>query len=373
MERIRIQEEQFRARMLKMQTDHFGKVAADEEKYSRLMKEKEQMKIQVMEEIKQLQEEHVHNQRVVAIQRDQERRNLENEERQLNLAIQDIKTDAKKQRAEKEDSAWRQIDLLSDQNKHALAFEIERGMEAKAKLTMELKRLRDKNVLKDSHLRTLEEKRVNFEDNKQQTLKLKANIEQQDQEILDRENTLVEAKGKILNLKKKIQELEKFKFVLHFKINELKNDIGPRELRIKELNQQCNTMHSELKHYNRVKEKLDLICDHLRMRHEGLTHEIEAHSKELLKQEEVKKMSRDDMQTAIIRLHQIWVLQQTKQNFGSLDATAEYGTRRKLAENKVKCLNEQLRNDQKNFEKENKRILKENVTLIQEINHLKAE
>jgi len=369
-----------------MQTDHFGKVAADEEKYSRLMKEKEQMKIQVMEEIKQLQEEHVHNQRVVAIQRDQERRNLENEERQLNLAIQDIKTDAKKQRAEKEDSAWRQIDLLSDQNKHALAFEIERGMEAKAKLTMELKRLRDKNVLKDSHLRTLEEKRVNFEDNKQQTLKLKANIEQQDQEILDRENTLVEAKGKILNLKKKIQELEKFKFVLHFKINELKNDIGPRELRIKELNQQCNTMHSELKHYNRVKEKLDLICDHLRMRHEGLTHEIEAHSKELLKQEEVKKMSRDDMQTiqksmgdykqlkkAIIRLHQIWVLQQTKQNFGSLDATAEYGTRRKLAENKVKCLNEQLRNDQKNFEKENKRILKENVTLIQEINHLKAE
>ena len=95
MERIRIQEEQFRARMLKMQTDHFGKVAADEEKYSRLMKEKEQMKIQVMEEIKQLQEEHVHNQRVVAIQRDQERRNLENEERQLNLAIQDIKTDAK--------------------------------------------------------------------------------------------------------------------------------------------------------------------------------------------------------------------------------------------------------------------------------------
>ena len=259
-------------------------------------------------------------------------------------------------------------------------------MEAKAKLTMELKRLRDKNVLKDSHLRTLEEKRVNFEDNKQQTLKLKANIEQQNQEILDRENTLVEAKGKILNLKKKIQELEKFKFVLHFKINELKNDIGPRELRIKELNQQCNTMHSELKHYNRVKEKLDLICDHLRMRHEGLTHEIEAHSKELLKQEEVKKMSRDDMQTiqksmgdykqlkkAIIRLHQIWVLQQTKQNFGSLDATAEYGTRRKLAENKVKCLNEQLRNDQKNFEKENKRILKENVTLIQEINHLKAE
>lgn len=46
------------------------------------------------------------------------------------------------------------------------------------------------------------------------------------------------------------------------------------------------------------------------------------------------------LKKAIIRLHQIWVLEQTKQNVGSLDATAEYGTRRKLAENKVKCLNE---------------------------------
>lgn len=56
-------------------------------------------------------------------------------------------------------------------------------------------------------------------------------------------------------------------------------------------------MHSELKHYNRVKEKLDLICDHLRMRHEGLTREIQSMGKELLKQEEVKKMVIDDMLT----------------------------------------------------------------------------
>ena len=187
-------------------------------------------------------------------------------------------------------------------------------------------------------------------------------------------------------LKKKIQELEKFKFVLHFKINELRHDIGPRELEIKKLSNQCNSMHSELKHYNRVKDKLDLICDHLRMRHEGLTNEIKTMGDVLLKQEEIKKMCEDDMQTvqksmgdykqlkkAIVKLHKIWVLQETKQNVGSLDVMQEYGLRRKLAENKVKCLNEQLRNDQRNFEKENSRILKENVMLIQEINHLKFE
>lgn len=48
----------------------------------------------------------------------------------------------------------------------------------------------------------------------------------------------------------------------------------------------------------------------------------------------------------------------------------DYGIKRKLAENKVKCLNEQLRNDQENFKKENKRILKENVQLIQEVNNI---
>lgn len=106
--------------------------------------------------------------------------------------------------------------------------------------------------------------------------------------------------------------------------------------------------------------------------------------KELLKQEEVKKMVIEDLLTvdkskgdfkslkkAIVRLHKIWVLEETKQNIGSLDVMQEYGIKRKLAENKVKVLNEQLKNDQRNFEKENKRILKENVQLIQEINHIK--
>ena len=53
-------------------------------------------------------------------------------------------------------------------------------------------------------------------------------------------------------------------------------------------------MHSELKHYNRVKEKLQLIVDHLRMRHEGLTTESGKMSKKLNEQED-KKMLKDDV------------------------------------------------------------------------------
>ncbi len=51
------------------------------------------------------------------------------------------------------------------------------------------------------------------------------------------------------------------------------------------------------------------------------------------------------LKKAVVRLHKIWVLEETKQNNGSLDVMQEYGVKRKLAENKVKVLNEQLKND----------------------------
>ena len=257
---------------------------------------------------------------------------MKEEESELQEMKNQMIRESRKTRANQEDNAWKQIDTMTDCNKLVLASDIEKGMDAKAKLTVALNQLKDKNTEKDKELRSLEEKKAAFEDNKQQSIKLNANIEQQKIELLERQATLDTAKSKILKLKKNIQELEKFKFVLHFKINELKHDIGPREIEIKRLCKQCNTFHSELNHYNRVKEKLDLICDHLRMRHEGLNSEIKTMSQQLVKQEEVKKMVTDDMLTvqksvgdyktlkkAVVRLHKIWVLEETKQNNGSLD------------------------------------------------------
>jgi len=62
---------------------------------------------------------------------------------------------------------------MTDQNKQLLALDTEKGMVAKAELTLAQKVLRDKNVQRDQQVRTLEEKRVNFEENKNQILKLK--------------------------------------------------------------------------------------------------------------------------------------------------------------------------------------------------------
>lgn len=47
--------------------------------------------------------------------------------------------------------------------------------------------------------------------------------------------------------------------------------------------------------------------------------------------------------------------------------------KRKQLENSVTVLRGRLNAISKNFKKENKRIVKENVVLIQEINHLKQE
>jgi hypothetical protein len=55
---------------------------------------------------------------------------------------------------------------MTDQNKQLLAIDTEKGMVAKAELTLAQKLLRDKTVQKDTQVRLMEEKRVNFEENK---------------------------------------------------------------------------------------------------------------------------------------------------------------------------------------------------------------
>ena len=85
---------------------------------------------------------------------------------------------SRKTRANQEDNTWKQIDTMTDCNKLVLASDIEKGMDAKAKLTVALNQLKDKNTEKDKELRSLEEKKAAFEDNKQQSIKLNANIEQ---------------------------------------------------------------------------------------------------------------------------------------------------------------------------------------------------
>jgi hypothetical protein len=49
-----------------------------------------------------------------------------------------MKRESRKTRANQEENAWKQIDTMTDCNKLVLARDIEKGMDAKAKLTVAL-------------------------------------------------------------------------------------------------------------------------------------------------------------------------------------------------------------------------------------------
>ena len=175
--------------------------------------------------------------------------------------------------------------------------------------------------------------------------------------------------------------------MLDYKIKELKRDIGPREVQIQKLNEQTNKMRSEQKHFDRVNQNLMLIVDDLRMRQEGLTKATSEMERTITEQEKTQRKFKDDvyqtvfakemdfkkLKKGVIRLYKVWVLQETQRNVGPSDSHLEYKAQRNYLENNVKALREKLKHDAVNHSKENKRILKENVTLIQEINALKME
>jgi hypothetical protein len=188
-------------------------------------------------------------------------------------------------------------------------------------------------------------------------------------------------------LRRKIQELEKFKFVLDYKIKELKREIGPRNDKIADLNDQVNRMRGEYKHFTRVNQNLALIVEDLRLRQEGLTSEVKKMRSILEKQEGEKKRFKDDvnemcntcltdfkkLKRGVIGLHKMWVLGETKEGRVEKDSVRAYETNRRHFENSVKCLKNKIKSSAKNHKEKNSRIIQDNVLLIDEINLLRME
>jgi chromosome segregation ATPase len=187
-------------------------------------------------------------------------------------------------------------------------------------------------------------------------------------------------------LKKKTQELEKFKFVLDYKIKELKRDINPKEAEIAKLNEQTTKMDQELKHFQRVNENLALIVDDLKMRQEGLQEEVKGQNGTIEQQQSYIKKFNDDLydcmnnidkkkalKNDIINLHKKYVLEEVRTNRGEADIQKQYAAERKYLEKSVNYLRIMIAKDSNNHKQEYTRYMKENVTLLQEINDLRKE
>lgn len=171
---------------------------------------------------------------------------------QLEAQQKDIKSKAIVMRNKVEEDSWARIDMLVEQNKTKLDVSIEQSMVAKGDLTKILKGFREFKQEKEQKQREIDEKNQDYVEQVQTLQQLKAETLVNAQEIKDRDVTLADKWVIIQDLRKKIQELEKFKFVLDYKIKELKREIGPRNEKIQELNEQVNLMRGEYKHFTRV-------------------------------------------------------------------------------------------------------------------------
>jgi len=115
--------------------------------------------------------------------------------------------------------------------------------------------------------------------------------------------------------------------VLDYKIKELKRDIGPREVSIKQLQDQTNLMQIEVKHFYRVGENLSLIVEDLVLRQKGLKCEIKDLGKICREQTHYMGKFKDDvfeclahiadfnkLKRACVNLYKIYVLDEGVKN-----------------------------------------------------------
>merc|ERR1712096_576266 len=191
---------------------------------------------------------------------------------------------------------------------------------------------------------------------------------------------------RIYDLKKKNQELEKFKFVLDYKIKELKRDIGPREREIQKMKESTNAMDSELKHFNRVNANLGLIVDDLRMKQEEMQNKITGQRTRLREQEIYIRRFKDDvyesvqhiqdfrrLKEAMLKLFRKYVHEESRAVELDASIQKEYKNQKKYLEKSVDALNRKLKTDNELHKQENRRIMNENILLIEEINQLRSE
>jgi cilia- and flagella-associated protein 57 len=155
---------------------------------------------------------------------------------------------------------------------------------------------------------------------------------------------------------------------------------------MKKLKEQVNKMRSEYKHFTRVNKNLALIVEDLRLRQEGLANEVRKMKTVLESQENVKNHFREDLQemlnscttdkklkAGVIGLHKRWVLGENREGRIEKDSINEQAESIKQCENAVSVTKQKIESMSKNYGEKNRRILQDNVSLIDEINRLKME
>ncbi|CAH8509372.1 unnamed protein product [Schistosoma turkestanicum] len=216
---------------------------------------------------------------------------------------------------------------------------------------------------------------------------LEKDIQSLRKEIQERDDTIQDKDKGIFELKKKNQELEKFRYVLDYKVKDLKKQIEPKEIDIRNYKEQIQEMEAELQRFQKQNDQLEINITELKQKYKSVENELK-----------LERQSTRDVESIVRRLktdlfNVVGMIQEPKQLKAGIlalykkhihedmtvDATAdadiqkEFCRQREHLERSIIGLRHKLARDTEVHRTDYVRIMQENVTLIQEIDNLRAE
>ncbi|XP_029288716.1 LOW QUALITY PROTEIN: cilia- and flagella-associated protein 57 [Cottoperca gobio] len=217
---------------------------------------------------------------------------------------------------------------------------------------------------------------------------LESDVENLKRQISGHEKTNQDKDKTISSLKKKNQELEKLKFVLDSQLNELKKQTEPQHDDIKEKKERIHQLEEELVHIDKSNTQLKLTASELRLKlrtRDKETHrekqkvkDLETHLRRLKTDlhncvgfiQEPKKL-KDSVQT--IHARYVALTDGVDKSGMDEDIQRAFCRQRDHLERTVDSLKTRLLKSAEEHEKVYVKLMKENVTLITEINDLRKE
>ncbi|EFJ35022.1 WD repeat domain-containing protein [Selaginella moellendorffii] len=205
-------------------------------------------------------------------------------------------------------------------------------------------------------------------------------------DIIERDETIGEKEKRIYELKRKTQELEKVKFVLDYKIKDLKHTIEPREFELQTAKSQIWNMEKELERAHNGNTRKQLTIAELKLKLDGFTREVaDIRRRNFDARYAIKNLQHDfyeltqliedpvGLKEAVKELNEKYVSNKVTMTPVDDDLLAEGARQRDYLERTVDSLQRKLSKDSDSSHKNHLRIMRENVTLIKELNELRRE
>ncbi|XP_010893002.1 cilia- and flagella-associated protein 57 [Esox lucius] len=304
--------------------------------------------------------------------------------------------DESRQQVREFDETKKQMEEDWDREVHNIRIKYERKLREEKEVSLRLKG--ETGVMKkkfSSLQREIDERNMEIDKLRVELQKLQGFIKALEKDIMDlkkeskeRDETIQDKEKRIYDLKKKNQELEKFKFVLDYKIKELKKQIEPRENDIKEMKEQILEMEGELDRFHKKNTQLELNTAELKLKLKATDKEMHKEMQRVKDLEAFVRRFKSDLHNCVgfmqepkqlkdgIReLYDRYVQQSDVVDIVGVDADIqrEYSRQREHLEKNVASLKRKLAKDSEVHRTQKVKIMKENVSLIKEINELRQE